>query len=339
MRRHLWFALAGLATLALLAGLPPRAARSQSAPPATAPSPVAPASPAPPTPATPAAPPSPVSGIRNKLAAADLLSAESILEVHREKYGEDGPWLAGLGWLARGALLVGDTAKARRYAADVRRKCIARPDTLPLEKNHDVEGPLGAAIEVQAQLMQRSHGTRAAAAFLRAELAATPKPPAFASRLHKRLNMLELVGRPAPEIATEGHLGDPPPSLASLRGKPVVLFLWAEWCADCKAQSASLARVLRKHAGDGVRCLAVTRWYDADSLRARETTRVDSVWTAVYSELGPLPRAFSTPSMIEYGVSSTPTFVFVDRKGVVRGYTPTRLTEEELERNVAAILR
>jgi hypothetical protein len=47
----------------------------------------------------------------------------------------------------------------------------------------------------------------------------------------------------------------------------------------------------------------------------------------------------STASMERYGGSSTPTFVFVDRAGIVRGYTPTRLTEAELDRAVAAILR
>lgn len=39
------------------------------------------------------------------------------------------------------------------------------------------------------------------------------------------------------------------------------------------------------------------------------------------------------------GGSSTPTFVFVNRSGVVRGYTPTRLTDAELDRHLAPILR
>jgi cytochrome c biogenesis protein CcmG/thiol:disulfide interchange protein DsbE len=275
--------------------------------------------------------------MRNKLAAGDLLSAESILEVHREKYGEDAAWLAGLGWLARGAFLMGDLAKAGRYAADARRACIKSLDTLALEKNHDAEGPLGAVIEVEAQMLARRQGARAAAAFLRAEISAQKGSPAFMARLHKRLNLLELAGQPAPEIAVEGHLGDAPTSLASLRGKPVVLFVWAEWCGDCKAQEASLARVLKRHSD--VRAIALTRWYDADSLRTRETARVDSVWSAVYSDMGAVPRVFSTASMIRYGGSATPTFVFVDRKGIVRDYTPTRLTEAELEQRIGAISR
>ena len=324
--------LAGLAAAAVLATLQPPPARSQSTPPAATPPAAATAA----TPATPPAPPSPVSGIRNKLAAGDLLSAESILEVHREKNGEDAQWLAGLSWLARGALLLGDVEKAGRYAADVGRECVKRLDTLALELNHDAEGPLGTAIEVQAQLLERQRGSRVAAAFMRAEISAQKGPPAFMARLHKRLNLLELAGQPAPEIAAEGHLGDPPPTLASLRGKPVVLFVWAEWCGDCKAQEATLARVLKRHAD--VRAIALTRWFDADSLRARETARVDSVWSAVYADVGSIPRVFSTASMIRYGGSSTPTFVFVDRRGIVRDYTPTRLTEAEFERRIGMIV-
>lgn len=62
----------------------------------------------------------PVNAIRSKLSAGDLLSAESVLEVHRDQYREDGPWLQGLGWLARGAMPTGDLDKAARYAAEVR---------------------------------------------------------------------------------------------------------------------------------------------------------------------------------------------------------------------------
>jgi cytochrome c biogenesis protein CcmG/thiol:disulfide interchange protein DsbE len=294
----------------------------------------------PPAAAAPAPPPSPVSGIRNKISAGDLLSAESILEVHREKNGEDGPWLQGVAWLARGALLLGDLDKAERYAKQVRDECakrLARGDTL--ERNHDLETALGAAIETDAQRLQRTKGKQAASELVRAEIARYSGPTAFLSRLHKRLDMLTLEGTPAPEWVTEDFVGERPPTLASLRGKPVVLFLWAEGCGDCKAQAASLARVLERWKGSDVRCVAITRYYDDPPARAREKARVDSVWTAVYAGVGPIPRVISTESMVTYGVSSTPTFVFVDRRGIVRRYTPTRLTEAELERAIDAISR
>jgi len=288
----------------------------------------------------PSPPPSPVSGIRNKLSAGDLLSAESILEVHREKNGEDGAWLQGLAWLTRGAFLLGDMEKAERYAKQVREACaqrLAKGDTL--EKNHDLEIALGAAIETDAQRLERTKGKKAAASLMRDEIARHASPPTLLMRLHKRLNMLTLEGTPAPEWVTEDFVGEPPPALASIKGSPIVLFLWYEGCGDCKAQAASLGRVLEKHKGSDLRCVAITRYYDEPPARPAEKARIDSVWTAVYAGVGAVPRVISTASMITYGVSSTPTFVFIDRKGIVRRYAPTRLTENELERSIAAITR
>jgi len=330
--------LAAISCVAALACAGSFAAAQAPAPaPPTPPAAAAPA--VAPVPPTPPAPPSPVSSMRNKISAGDVPSAESILEVHREKYGEDGPWLAGLGWLARGALLVGDTASARRYASETRAAVTRRLAGKPLSQDRDAEGALGAAIEVEAQLLAKQRGRDAAAALLRRELAVADTPAPFRSRLYKRLALLTLEGTAAPELVVEDHMGSVAvPSLSSLKGKPVVLFLWAEWCGDCKAQAASLARVVSKHREAGLTTIALTRWYETgDSARAIERVRADSVWSAVYTGLQDIPRVVSTRSMVEYGGSATPTFVFIDRKGIVRHYTPTRLTEAALEREIAAL--
>lgn len=94
-----------------------------------------------------------------------------------------------------------------------------------------------------------------------------------------------------------------------------------------------------RYADRGLRVVALTRYYDDDSLRIREKARIDSVWNAVYALVGPVPNVISTASMERYGGSSTPTFVFLDRAGIVRRYTPTRLTEAELDRSVEEIVR
>jgi thiol-disulfide isomerase/thioredoxin len=299
--------------------------------------PSAPGASTPATSAAPAAPASPVSGMRNKISAGDLLSAESMLEVHRDKHGEDGPYLAGLSWLARGALLLGEYAKAGSYAADVRARCdrkLAAGDTL--ERNRDLETALGASIEVRAQLIEHDRGAAPAAAYLRSEIPKIKGPASLRSRLYKRLNMLTLVGQKAPEVAAEDRMGEAPSTLA---GQPTLMFLWAEWCGDCKAQAASLSKVRRRWEKEGVRFLAVTRYYDPESLRVRERARVDSVWKADYAELAGVPVVFSTASMERYGVSSTPTFAFIDRAGIVRRYTPTRLTEAEFDRTLTRLVK
>jgi thiol-disulfide isomerase/thioredoxin len=288
---------------------------------------------------TPPPPPSPISSIRGKISANDLLSAESLLEVYRQKYGDGGVYINALGWVARGALLLGDLEKAQRYTTETRTICRERlAKGADLEKDSDLETALGAAIEVEAQIRARERGKFAAVKYVRSELEQIKGPLSLRSRLNKRINMLSLQGSPAPELKVEDFLGAQPPLLASLKGKPVVLFLWAEGCGDCKAQSAGLARVQKRYAGRGLQTLAVTRYYDPAEKQVREKARVDSVWKAVYSEVGTVPIVFSTASMERYGVSSTPTFVFIDKSGIVRSYTPTRLSETEFDKRVDAIL-
>jgi thiol-disulfide isomerase/thioredoxin len=310
-----------------------------SAPAAPAPAqvPAAPAAPATPGAPAPAPPPNPVSFIRNKIAAGDLLSAESIVEVLRAENGEDATWLSGLSWLARGALLLGDEAKAKRYAGEVRAHVTdATAKGAKLEDDHALELAWGTAIEVETQLLEHKSGSRKAAEFLRGELAKTSGPVALRSRLNKRLNMMTLAGTAAPELVVEDFAGEArPPALAALKGKPVVLFLWAEWCGDCKGMARALAHARKTHAG--VVLVGLTRYYDDEDKRAAEKARVEDVWKTVYADVGTMPIVISTASMERYGGSSTPTFVFIDRTGIVRWYTPTRLTEEALDQAIAKI--
>jgi thiol-disulfide isomerase/thioredoxin len=287
------------------------------------------------------APPSPVTGIRNKISAGDLLSAESILEVHRSRVGEDDAYLVGLSWLARGALLLGDLGKAKQYADDTRARCASRiAQGAGLETDQAAETALGAAIEVEAQLVSRDKGVESAASYLRGELEPLKNAPiALRSRLNKRLNLLTLTGMPAPAMAVEDFIGERPPMLEALRGQPVLLFLFASGCPDCQAQVAALARAQARHADKGLRVVALTRYYGGEADRTAERAQLERVWKAAYADLGAIPVVISAASMERYGGSSTPTFVFVDRAGVVRGYTPTRLTEAELDRAVATIAR
>lgn len=316
-----------LSCLALLAVAgSARAADSTSAAPRVAPPPTT-------------APTSPVSAMRNKLSADDFLSAESLLEAHREKVGEDGAYLAGLAWLARGALLTGDPARAQALATDVRARCAARGSTgASFARDGDLVGAFGAAVEVEAQVLARQRGNNAAVAFVRREIAALPDdaPTSLRSRLYKRLDLMDLPGSPAPELEPEDGA---PNVLASLRGRPVLLFGFAEWCGDCKAQASTLARVRERWAAKGLEIVPLTRHYEeGDSARAVETARVDSVWKAVYPGAATRPVVTSTASMVRYGISSTPTYVFVDPRGVVRRYTPTRLTDAELDRTIAELV-
>ncbi len=302
----------------------------------------APAAPAAPVSASP--PPTPpgarlVTSVRNKLSAGDLRSAESLAEAWRETQGDDGSYLLALSWVARGAVLLHEFDRAEAYTVEVRKRCEARmargvrPDA-----DDSLEIALGAAIEVEAQVLARTKGKADAMRFLRGELARYDAPVSLRSRIGKRMNLTALVGQPAPEIVVEDHAGTVPPTLASLRGKPVLVYVWDKGCGDCRAQASTLSRVAAKYADRGLVVYPLTRYYVKTDL-PREKALLDSTWAADYAKIGPAPLAISTASMERYGGSSTPTFAFVDRKGIVRGYLPYRLTEAAFDAEIAKILR
>jgi cytochrome c biogenesis protein CcmG, thiol:disulfide interchange protein DsbE len=281
--------------------------------------------------------------IRMKISAGDLPSAESILEVHRADKGEDSEYLLGLAWLARGAALLGDWPSASRHAKAARALANQRLGTPPVyEGNSEAVYALGTAIEVDAQALDAAGKRREALALLEDSARAQEKAPYnLRARIWKRRNQIELVGTKAPEIRADEHLGDAPPTLESLRGKPVVLYLWWESCGDCKAQAPALRRTVEKYGPRGVVFLAPTRYYEkeAASDRSEERARIEKAWKEIYQ----LPADVSVPigdaAMLRYGVSATPTFVFIDRKGVVTKYLPYRMSEERLAEAIEPLLR
>ena len=308
--------------------------------PAPTPTPVQPAA------SAPAPTPTPMLDlrfIRMKISAGDLPSAESILEVHRAEKGEDAEYLLGLAWVARGAALLGDWPSASRHAKAARALASQRLGTPPVyEGNSEAVYALGSAIEVDAQALDAAGKRKEALGQLDAAsrtLEAEKAPYNIRARVWKRRNQIELVGMQAPEIRADDHLGSSPPSLGSLRGKPVVLFLWWESCGDCKAQAPALRKTVEKYGPRGVVFVAPTRYYEKEGDRAEERAGIEKAWKEIYQLPASVPVPIADAAMLRYGVSATPTFVFIDRKGVVTKYLPYRLTEERLAEAIEPLLK
>jgi len=274
-----------------------------------------------------------VRGVRYKLSAGDLASGIAAVEDYKKATGVDAEYLDAVGWLARGAEMQHRADVAKEYVAELHRE-------IPAEKA-ELLTPYGAAIEVEARLIAAQTGRGAAIRYLEGELAHA-SAPSLRSRINKNINMLSLEGRPAPPLDTATVIGAPAASLASLRGKPVLLYFFAQGCGDCRAQAPSLTRVWQKYKASGLVLITATRLYgsldDKPATAEEETARVGKVWKEVYASLDGVPAVIDTETMVRYGVSATPTFVLVDRKGIVRLYTPTRLSEAELSRRIDEVL-
>jgi cytochrome c biogenesis protein CcmG/thiol:disulfide interchange protein DsbE len=282
----------------------------------------------------PPAKPDVVRIVRMKLSAADLASAEAWTEDYRREHGADTAWLDARAWLARGAWMLHESDKALAFAREVRAAVgEPKPETLIA---------FGAALEVEGRVRTEREGSAAGARFFKEAAQLSPEL-SFRSRMWKNVNRIELVGQAAPDLAATDFVGAKPPSLAVLRGRPVLLYFWADGCGDCKASAPTLARVHETFGPRGLAMIAPTRLYGPGrdgkpATPAEEKAGIAAALATTYAGLPGLPAPIDAETMVRYGASATPTFALVDRDGIVRLYEPTRLTYDALAAAIQPLL-
>ena len=199
-----------------------------------------------------------VSEVRAAIAAKDLPRAEALVSSRRAERGNTPEVLEALSWLARGARAEGQRDRAETYAGEAQRLAVAALAGRQVDTDAHLVTAIGNGIEVQAQVAAERGELSEAIAFLERELV-TYANTSLSKRIQKNINLLTLEGKPAPALDNSEWLGHPPPSLAALKGKVVVLFFWAHWCSDCKAQGPILAKLLDRYQAQGLTIVAPTQ--------------------------------------------------------------------------------
>jgi cytochrome c biogenesis protein CcmG/thiol:disulfide interchange protein DsbE len=108
-------------------------------------------------------------------------------------------------------------------------------------------------------------------------------------------------------------------SLDSLRGRVVMVNIWATWCAPCRREMPSMQRVYERFAGDGFAILAVA--VDDDPGDRGEDGRIDGKVSAFVEEYGlTFPVAVDPTGGTErlFGTQYLPTTLLIDRSGTIR---------------------
>ncbi|MEI9812631.1 MAG: TlpA disulfide reductase family protein [Acidobacteriota bacterium] len=155
---------------------------------------------------------------------------------------------------------------------------------------------------------------------------------------------MSLEGKPAPSLAAPEWIGAKPPALAAYRGKPVLVFFWAHWCPDCKAQAPILGRLMSRYGPRGLQLIAPTRYYGyvaegEDATPAVEKPYIAKIRDQYYAPLASAPAPLSNAIFEAYGCSTTPTLALIDKQGIVRWYHPGNATEAELAQRIEALLK
>ncbi len=150
-----------------------------------------------------------------------------------------------------------------------------------------------------------------------------------------------LNGKPAPNFALSDLKGDKV-TLASYRGKAVMINFWATWCGPCRIETPWLVELRNKYAAQGFEVLGVDT--EGDDLKTNDKAGWAKAMAAaskfVAQEEVPYPVLLDGDSISSNygGLDDLPTSFFVDRKGVVVAAQMGLTSEQDLESKIKKAL-
>jgi len=283
-----------------------------------------------------------VDDIRYALAQNNFSAAESELNSYRGQRGVTAEYLEAYSWLGRAALDQRRYDEAAAYAKQTKDLAVEQLKGRALDAEPHLPMALGAALEVESQALAARGQRTQAIALLQAGLR-TYGNTSIRDRLQKNLNLLSFQGRVAPALKSEQSLGPQAPTLAELKGSPVLLFFWAHWCSDCKADAPIIAQLRSEFAPKGLKVIGPTRFYGytaqvAHAAPSDELMFIDAVRHRFYAGLLDMPVPISKYNFDTYGASTTPTLVLLDRAGKVAMYHPGAMSYAELRAEIEKVV-
>jgi cytochrome c biogenesis protein CcmG/thiol:disulfide interchange protein DsbE len=148
-----------------------------------------------------------------------------------------------------------------------------------------------------------------------------------------------LKGKPAPPFVLE-DLNGKKVSLASYKGKAVLINFWATWCAPCKIETPWIIELRNQYASRGFEVLAISaddlnrddpKELAKDKLEIARSAQKLHINYPVLIDGGSLDKPYG-------GLDELPESFFVNRKGVVVAAQLGLTSKDDIESNIKKAL-
>lgn len=138
------------------------------------------------------------------------------------------------------------------------------------------------------------------------------------------------VGDAAPEFTLNDASGKPV-SLASLKGKVVLIDFWASWCEPCRAESPNLKTQYKLYKDKGFEIISVS--LDTDRKSWLKAIADDGLTWLQVSDL----KGYRSNAVQSYGIGGVPSFFLIGRDGKI--IANTNIQGEPLNQRLAEIFK
>jgi peroxiredoxin len=148
-----------------------------------------------------------------------------------------------------------------------------------------------------------------------------------------------LNGSQAPNFTLE-DLSGKPVSLASFRGKPLVVDFWATWCEPCKVEIPWFEKLHDQYAGQGLEILGVS----TDDLDRNDPARLFTEKRDISDFVAKMrmnyPVLLGADSVEDrWQIDATPTTFFIDRTGRIVASAIGLTPRDEIEADIQKAIR